>query len=307
MIPVQAKVTDPSKIIVQKIFIANKMAPLAIQRDEQNQSEYKVLFKLDENITGNFIYLEIRLKAEDNFDKSYIESKSIYLDNIKKDDKKYEAFKTIMKDFNPDIFFIGDFNIIRNDSEMNYSINAIRSLTPDGQNFFFELNKIYIPRYMYIILTLYLQELLDPYSDNENELLFVANDVMNMRFEKAENMKLIASTKKEIDNAFSYSTMYEMNCGPTSWKFIYEIITTEDLKLKEPLFSSIFNAEYSQYYNNFIGSVPDRGFVYIIVRNDQNKVVAVKVSNDLISKTNIIDPYTIFIEEDVSKKEEENA
>ena len=296
MLPVQIQINDQSKIISQKIFIANKIAPLAIQKDKINQNRYKLLFKMEENINEKVIYLEVTLEAEDSLDKSYIESKSIYIDNIMKNENKYKAFKELMRDYNENLFYFGDLNIIR--KEMNYTIDSFKTIS-NGKDIFYESNKIYIPRYMYIILSLYKQELLDPYNDMEKEFLFVTNDLINIKFEKAESVKLVASTKKQLDNGdFLYSTMYDLICGPSSWKFTYEVITADDYELKEPLFSYIYNAEYSQYNNRYIGTVSDRGFVYVIVKNDQDKIVAINVSNELIEKTNLIDPYFIFIEEE---------
>jgi hypothetical protein len=273
------------------------MIPLAIQRDTVlNENTYKILFKIDENITGNYIFFEAKIRAEEKIDIKYIESKSIYIENIKKNETKYNAFKEIMKDFNPNIFYSGNFVINRGNN--NYTLSGIKSLS-SGNDVYFEIMNIYIPRYIYIILGLYVQELLDPYCDSEKELLFVSNDMLNLRFEKVDNVRLAASAKTQReDNLFSYSTMYEFNCGPTFWKFVYVIITPEDLTLKEPLFYDTFKAEYSQYNDRYIGYVSDLGYVYVIIRNDNNKIVALKVPNKFIQKTNIVDPYYIFIEED---------
>ena len=303
MIPIKTQVNEANRIAVQKIFLANRIAPLAIHRDENEKDCYKVLFKLDENVTGKFIFFEVKFRAEDQLDKSYIESKSIYIDNIKKDENKFKAFKEIMKDFTVELFYVGDFDMIRNN--MNYTVNGFKTISPDQKNIYFELMKIYIPRYMYIIVSLYLQELLDPYTDMEKEFLFVSNDVINLKFDRVENVKLVASTKKQLENGtYLYSTMYNFYSGPSSWKFTYEIITPEDLELKEPLFTSTYEAEYSKYNDRFIGNVADRGFVYIILKDDNNKVIALSVSNELISKTNIVDPYYIFTDENNSKAQE---
>lgn len=168
-----------------------------------------------------------------------------------------------------------------------------------GGKVFFEKIKIFVPRQMFIVLSLYLEDLIDPYNNQEKEFLFLSQEINTARFQKVENVKLIASTKKQIDEEnFSYNTMYEMNCGPSIWKFTYEIITPEDLELKEPLGDSIFEAEYSQYNERFIGCVPDgKGSNYIITTNENGKVEILVVSNELINKTNLIDPYNIFINE----------
>lgn len=300
MVTVKTTINDNNKVIGQKIFLANKIIPLAIQRDDTlGVGTYKVLFKIDENITGKFIFFEARIRAEEEIDIKYIESKSIYIENIKKNEIKYNAFKEIMKEFNANIFYVGDFTVNR--ANQNYTITAIKSIIANDNTFYYELMNIYIPRYMYIVLALYVEELLDPYSDMERDFLFVSPDILSLRFEKVEQAKLAASTKRQReDGLFLYSTMYEFNCGPTFWKFVYEVVTCEDLKLKEPLFTETFDIEYTQYKDRYIGYVSDVGYVYVIVKNDAGKIVALKVPNELIQKTNIVDPYYIFDEEDIA-------
>lgn len=297
MIPVSMKISDPQLIISRKVFMGTKIVPLAIQKDENNNKIYKILFKFTETVSNDDIFFEARISIEDSLDKNYIESRSLYIDNIKKNENKFKAFKEVMSEFNSEKFYIGDFRFDMEES--NQYIDAYKQVKTKDGKVYYEAIKIYISRIMFIILSLYTEDLLDPYSEQEKEFLFISGEMNNLRFEKAEDIKLIATSKRQLeDNNFSYNTMYEMNCGPTCWKFVYEIITPEDLELKEPLDYSIFDPEYSQYYNNFIGSVTYKNeFVYIITRDKNNKVVAVKVSNELINKTNIINPYNIFVEE----------
>ena len=306
MIPVNMNITNNSLIVIEKIFLANKIVPIAIQRDENQSKSFKVLFQLTENISNSDIFFEFRLEAEDSVDKEYMENRSLFIDQMKKDENKFKAFKEIMKNFNPDKFYIGGLKF--NKGERNYYIEGYKQLMGGGK-VFFEKIKIFVPRQMFIVLSLYLEDLIDPYNNQEKEFLFLSQEINTARFQKVENVKLIASAKKQIDEEnFSYNTMYEMNCGPSIWKFTYEIITPEDLELKEPLGDSIFEAEYSQYNERFIGCVPDgKGSNYIITTNENGKVEILVVSNELINKTNLIDPYNIFIneiDEPESKKQE---
>lgn len=296
MIPVNMNITNNGLIVIEKIFLANKIVPIAIQRDENISKSFKVLFQLTENISNSDIFFEFRLEAEDSVDKEYMENRSLFIDQMKKDENKFKAFKEIMKNFNPDKFYVGGLKF--NKGERNYYIEGYKQLMGGGK-VFFEKIKIFVPRQMFIVLSLYLEDLIDPYNNQEKEFLFLSQEINTARFQKVENVKLIASTKKQIDEEnFSYNTMYEMNCGPSIWKFTYEIITPEDLELKEPLGDSIFEAEYSQYNERFIGCVPDgKGSNYIITTNENGKVEILVVSNELINKTNLIDPYNIFINE----------
>lgn len=296
MIPVNMNITNNDLIVIEKIFLANKIVPIAIQRDENISKSFKVLFQLTENISNSDIFFEFRLEAEDSVDKEYMENRSLFIDQMKKDENKFKAFKEIMKNFNPDKFYVGGLKF--NKGERNYYIEGYKQLMGGGK-VFFEKIKIFVPRQMFIVLSLYLEDLIDPYNNQEKEFLFLSQEINTARFQKVENVKLIASTKKQIDEEnFSYNTMYEMNCGPSIWKFTYEIITPEDLELKEPLGDSIFEAEYSQYNERFIGCVPDgKGSNYIITTNENGKVEILVVSNELINKTNLIDPYNIFINE----------
>jgi hypothetical protein len=306
MIPVYFNNTNASSIIIEKIFLANSVVPLAIQKDENDDKIYKILTKMTENISNTDIHFEFRIKIQNAVDKSYIESRSLYIDQLKKDEKKFKAFKEIMKDFDPAKFYIGDLRF--NTANRNYYIESFRQLIGANNKIYYEKNKIYIPRSMFIALSLYLESLLDPYNEQEKEFLFISQEINNMRFEKVEGVKLIASTKKELENGdFSYNTHYEMNCGPSMWKFNYEVITPEDLELIEPLAGSIFDAEYSQYNEKFIGVVPNgKGSVYVLTTNDQDRIVALVVNDNLIkNKTNLIDPYKIF-KTDLDELEEEN-
>jgi len=297
MIPVNMNVTNSELIAIEKIFLASKMVPIAIQKDENNLKSYKVLFHLTENISNSDIFFEFRLEAEDIIDKEYLENKSLYIENMKKDDKKFTAFKEIMKNFNPDNFYVGGLKFKR--GERNYYLEGFKQLIGTNDRIFFEKMKIFVSRQLFIILSLYLEDLIDPFNKQEKEFLFLSHEFNTARFQKVEEVKLVASTKKEIeDNNYSYNTMYEMNCGPTFWKFTYEIITPEDLELKEPLGVSIFDAEYSQYNERFIGCVPDgKGGNYVITTNDNGKIEILVVPDILIGKTNLIDPYNIFINE----------
>jgi hypothetical protein len=160
---------------------------------------------------------------------------------------------------------------------------------------------------MFIILSLYTDDFLNPYNTVEKEFLFVSDNMLTMRFEKAEQVKLVNSSKCKKDNYFSYSTMYKMNCGPKFWNFIYDIITEDDIDLKKSIPYEDFKNKYSEYEGKLIGIVEDREDVYVVVMNDNDRVVAVKVNSNLIEKTNLKDPYFIFdIPEDIDIDEEEN-
>lgn len=297
-------------IIIEKIFLANRIVPLAIQKDDKNDRSYKILFKLNETISDNSIYFETRLLCEDDLDISYIESRSIFIDNLKKDENKFKAFKEMMKEFDSNKFYAGDFKFTF--ENMNYKFIGYKEMTDKSGKPVYESMKIYIPRYMFIIISLYMEDFMNPYNVIEKEFLFVSNDMLSMRFEKVENVKLVASSKYKENNVFHYTTMYELNCGPTFWKFNYDIITEEDLELKEPLDYSIFEPEYSQYNEKLIGIVEDKEFIYVITTNSNNKVVALKLTPELIDKTNFKDPYFIFnytedeeIEEESSEEDKE--
>jgi hypothetical protein len=296
MVAINMELKPNSNIIIEKIFLANRVLPLAIQRDEQDKTVYKILFKINETISDNFIFFEIRLKAEDDLDRSYIESKSIFIDNLMKDKDKYSAFKTIMKEYDQNKFYVGSFKFITTPTGINYIVKGFKEIKLAAvASTAYETMNVYIPRYMYIILSLYLEDFTNPYSTVEKEFLFLSDEMLSLRFEKVENVKLVASTKVKMDNGlYQYITHYEMNCGPTFWRFNYDIITEEDLELKEPLAYDTFKSEYSQYDSNLIGTVGDNGLMYIVTRNDKDKIVALKVSSALANKTNLINPYFIF-------------
>ena len=283
---------DTRNVIIEKVFLANRIAPLAIQKDENNPNCYKVLFKFEESISDNFIFFETRLLTENSLDVSYIESRSIYIDNLKKNEEGMKAFKAIMKDFSENKFYMGDFNFQA--ENINYKINGFKQMFGQNNAVVYEHVEIFIPRYMFIIISLYMEDFLNPFNDIEKEFLFISNDMINMRFEKVENVKLVASSKYEEGDVFHYPTMYEMNCGPTCWKFTHDIITEDDLELKELLAYEIFEPEYSQYNEKLIGVVQDRDFAYIILNNDQGRIITLKATEDLINKTNLLDPYFIF-------------
>lgn len=308
MIPMRIKVPNEQSVIIKKIFQASEIAPLAIQMDEndENKRTFKVLFKLNEHITNTDIFFEIRLLCDDDLDVSYIKSRSLYIKNIEKDENKYKAFKNIMKDFSIESFYVGDFNYELENG--NYYIDGLKQLLdPVSQNIFFETIRIYIPRYMLIAISLYIEDLLDPYNKTEKEYLFASNDIANMRFDKAENLKILGTCKTKNGEYFSYNTMYELSTGPTSWKFTYEIITIEDLQPKEIVEENNFKTWYSQYAGNYIGLVrePNNLYCFVVVKNDKGKVVSLVTHGDLINKTNLIDPYKIFIEEETDESEED--
>ena len=292
------KINNPAEnlIIINKVFQASEIVPLAIQLNDNNNNTFKVLFKLNEHITNTDIFFEINLFAENDLDASYIKSKSIYIDNLTRDENKYNAFKNIMKDFSEDKFYVGDFSYNLNDG--NYYITGFKQLVGDDNRLFFEKMKIYIPRYMIISTSMYLQSLLDPYNNIEKEYLLISNEIATMKFEKAQNLKLIGTCKTKKDNYFSYNTMYQVSNGPTKWNFTYDVYTEEDLELKEPIEQDSFNTWFSQYNSNFIGVVldPNKSFYYIITKNDQEKVVAITVSKELMDKSNLLNPYNIFVE-----------
>lgn len=315
MIQLPIQVNNLQNIISQKIFMASEIIPLAIQKDpaDTNKKQYKVLFKLTENITQTSIFFEIRVLAEDDIDRSYIQSKAIYIDNLRKNPDKFNAFKEVMKDFSDDKFYLGDLNFRYSPNDANYHIDGIKGLLePNTNTLYYESMRIFINRQMFIILSLYVQDLIDPYNGSDKEYLFASKAMSNMRFEKGEKLKLIATCKGARGSGeqvfWSYNTMYEINCGPTFWKFTYEIITEEDLEPKEPLGASIFNPEYSQYNDRYIGTVVDgRDLAYIILKTDNDKVVAIVSSASFIQeKTNLIDPYTIFIDKFEDDDKEDN-
>lgn len=285
---------DTRNVIIEKIFLATDIAPLGIQKDENNPDSYKVLYKFTESVTGNSIFFETRLRCEDELDVSYIESRSIFMDNMKKDEEKMKAFKEMMKDWSNDKFYMGDFNY--ETENMDYKINGFKQMYTKNNAVVYEHVSIYIPRYMFIILSLYTEDFLNPFNDVEKEFLFIASNMRTMRFEKVEQVKLITSSKFKDENndCFHYPTMYKMNCGPTFWKFTYDIISQDDFELKMFIPYPEFKEKYSKYDNKLIGVVEDREDVYAVVFNENDKVVALRINNSLIEKTNLKDPYFIF-------------
>lgn len=314
MIPIPVKLENLNNIIAQKMFMANEIVPLAIQKDpfDETKRQYKILFKLTESITQSNVFFECRVIVEDDIDKSYLQSKSIYIENIKKDENKFSAFKEIMKDFSNDVFYLGDLMFNFSVADGNYYVDGIKALLDQEHNLlYYEAMRIFINKQTFITLSLYIQDILDPYNGSDKEYLFLSKNMSNMRFEKGEEIKLIATCKKDgaTNSLYSYNTMYEINCGPTSWKFTYEIITEEDLEPKEPLGASVFDPEYSQYNDRFIGVVVDcRGVTFVVLKNDKDRVVAIVLPTQLVNKTNLLDPYNIFVnkmDEEESEQEDE--
>ena len=307
MIPMRMKINNNQDIIINKMFQASEIAPLAIQPDENdpNKKAFKILFKLNEHITDTDIFFEIRLLTEDDLDRAYIKSRSIYIDNLEKDEKKYEAFKNMMKGFNVDIFYVGDFYYEFDNG--NYYIDGFKQLIEQKSgSVFFERIRVYIPRWMMLGLSLYMQDITDPYNRVEKEYLFASNKFSNMRFEKVENLKVLGTCKTRKEEFISYNTMYELNTGPTFWRFTYEILTEEDLEVKEPIGEQEFEAWYSKYEGNYIGTVkePNNLYCFIITKNDKGNVVSLMTKDMFINKTNLLDPYKIFVE-DVEEPDEE--
>ena len=289
-----------NKIVVNKIFIADKVVPIAIQEDPDNKGIFKILFAISQGIDGKTIFIETRLQAEDSLDTSYITNKAIYLPNIIADPNKKAAYQAAMEHFNVDCFYFGDF-AFHKESNTNHTIKAYREIvTTDGKKFF-ERATIHVPRYMYVILNLYLDNLMEPFSEVENiESFFVNKDLRDIRFEKIEQVKLVATCKTSKGTTddgiplYSYNTHYEMNCGPKLFRFNYEIITEEDRDIKVPLDASIFMPEYSNLDNRYIGLVQDQDCHYVVIYDDDSKIKALKIPMDLMRKTNIVNPYFIF-------------
>ena len=307
MVQISAPQIDKNKFIAVKMFIANKIVPIAIQRDKENNTIYKILFGMIQDMDENMIYFETRIKAEDSVDIEYIENRPIYIDEISKSKEKKEAYNSLMKEFNPDKFYIGDLLFKKNDTG-NHIINAFKKLINKNGNDFYELTTIHIPRYMYIILSLFIENIMEPYSDIENiESLFINPDMKSIRFEKVEGVKLIATCKSNRDDLISYNSHYEMNCGPKTWKFNYEILMVEDNELKIPLDKSIFDPEYSLYNDKFIGLVKDSDCCYIIIYDDNHKIKGLRISRELLKLTNIDNPYFIFKDIKTSNKDTEES
>ena len=309
MIPMKMKIGNNQGVVINKMFQASEIAPLAIQPDENdpNKKIYKLLFKLNEHITESDVFFEIRLSAGDDLDKSYIKARSLYIDNLKKDSNRYNAFKTIMKGFNPNIFYIGDFYFEFNNG--NYFVDGFKQLVDmNSGRTYYEMIRIYIPRWMLIAIVLYMQDLTDPYNRVEKEYLFASNEISNMKFEKVENLEILGTCKTKKDQYFSYNTMYELSTGPSTWRFTYEILTEEDLEVKKPLDEELFEAWYSKYNGNFIGSLkePNNMYNFVIIKDEYKKVTALIVKDEFINKTNLLDPYKIFVSEEDDKLEEED-
>lgn len=311
MIPMKMKLNGSQSqlVIIKKVFQASEIAPIAIQPDENDPNEkiFKILFRLNEHISGTTIFFESRLCCEDDLDRSYIKSRSIYIENLKKDENRFKSFKNIMKEFNLNVFYVGDFDYELDNG--NYYTDGYKQIVEKSTgNLYYESIRIYIPRFMLISLSLYYQDLTDPYNVTEREYLFASTDIQNMRFDKVENVKLLGTYKSKKDQYyFSYNTAYEFNNGPTSWKFTYEILTEEDLKVKEPINEEEFNSWYSKYEGNFIGTAnePNGLYVFTVVKNDDGKVMALMTRGDLINNTNLLDPYKIFIEDNIDEEDEE--
>lgn len=308
MIPLNFQITPNMNVIVPKIFIANKILPLAIQIDETDTSGriYKLLFRVIQDIDESDIFFEVRYKCEDELDRKHIIDRSIYIENIKKDKEKFAAFKEIMKEFDKNKFYVGSFNFFFENG--NYYIDGVKQLFDRKTGaIFYETIRIYIPRYMHIMLSIYNENLLDAYAEDEKEIIFASNDMRSMRFEKVEEVELVGTEKKLLDDgSWLYSTMYDMSSGPTHWKFTYDVITPEDLNVKEPMQEEIFEARFSVFNNRYIATVRNNNLSYYILLNIDGEYKALVVNNLLINKTNLVDPYYIFVDTLTPQEEKED-
>ena len=306
MVQINMPIIDEKSIISNKIYMADKVSPVAIQQNSQNKEIYDILFIISQDIDESMIYFQVSVKIEDNLDKNHILKRPIYINNILQDKVKNKAFREMIENLDADKFYIGDFNFI-NDNTANHIIRGYKELTTKDNKKYFEQINIHIPRYMYIILNIYLDNIMEPFSDIENpESLFLNSDMRRIRFEKIEDVKLVATCKYKRKNrgqVITYNTHYEMNCGPKTFKFNYEVVTKENHEVITPLAESIFVPEYSQYDDKFIGLVKDKECYYIIIYDKDNNIKGLKITDELLEKTNILDPRYIFVDKNIEDEE----
>lgn len=301
----------PEEVIKKrKIFFANNIMPLAI-KPSNIKNTFLLLFMLYQNVDESTIFFQSLIKVTDQLEDMFIDSYPLNIKNIEKGSDQEKAYISMIEQLKENTLY-GSSMITTVDKNYPkyYKLTGVRQNVDKSAT----VMDAYIDRDNYIKLKLYLEKLTNcttSLGENFFESIFVDPKYRNIEFVNIEKVKHDA-TSKNMTKLINFNiNHYTMNCGPSEYKFNY--ITPID---KDHLMVPLSNPLHSDLYDTFYSNDPTITDVIIdkdceqvlllyeeksIIDNKVKSVKALKLTYDLVNKTNIVDCNNIIYKKGVEE------
>lgn len=289
----QYKVTKPDDNIVvsKKMFIVNKIVPLAIRIIDDHR--FVILFLAGQDNDDSVILLQTMFTMNDR-DENFIKANPLYLENLKHNPDKLKFYVDATKDATTSSLYVTDFSMHRIEKSF-YFLSDASQMVKDVAN----VLDLVITKDNFIRLNLFFRRL--SIYDFSAESVFVDKKLNNVIFSTLEDIHLDASTTDFISRIIC--NHYTGENGKETYRFNFISPKISDRKLKKLIAVDNYN---NLYLNDF--TIADMIFndekLYIIyeersyLTNTYKKTLALILSKDLYDKTNLIDFSKIYEEKE---------
>lgn len=310
----------PSRDIIksEKKYIISNLIPVSIQRVEQNI--YSQLFLVYQSSTESYYFVQILCNASDEISRQFIEHHPLYIENMKKNPKAIETYNLMISRMSYHNTFNGSFDFSFDDESGYYTFIGVRAIT----NKTAEIAEFYLNIANYIRLKVFMKNFLlcidseyifadSKYSDFEIIPINGIKHDASSRLLKSNLMNPVLSTTTSESFIFDHYTMrsdrkrYFMNFVHMEDEDKRKYSLTDELDYD--MFKLIYEKDIiiEDYFVE--DEKQDLLILYPMmssITNTFKKMLVLRVSDALISHTNILDPERNLYNIPINEKENKN-
>ena len=294
------KVETPNEIniVTRNNFIVNRILPVSIKKCNA-ENFYMFLFSAKQDYDDGYIYLQLCIGMENGFETDYISNHPLNIERNKDNPEKMEAYKNIISNLNDHNLYSCSLDMRLDSSHpMYYHSIAVRTIDKNHSS----VLDLYIPRDNFVILSLYLNSLINCIKNKED--LFTSSLFRDIEYVNIETIKYDCTAhdwdadkivmEKDPKRGYCYQSHYTMNCGPSEYRVNYcSRSKTSPRGLKNPLDQSLYKAFYNTDCRvSFMFF--DENILCILYFVGGKKTKLLRLTKELYDKTNFVDQENIF-------------
>lgn len=249
-------------ILEERDFIVDKLEPILISPCIDNY--YNILFFTYQNSTEETMYLNIYIKAKDEFEGNYFKSDPMFINNMMKNTEDNDMLKRYIeftKDADHSTKIYNCDMIMTEESNKPYFLGYCYDVIENTDKKSLLRINLHFNRDIFIKTSLYLKSII--YKEENAINVFFNPKLNNLKFSTVNHIKLDDSTLDHFQNIVL--SHYTCGNGPEIYKFIALSKRIIDRKLRKPTNISVFNNSYS---NSFVATEfiyePNNDCLYLI-------------------------------------------
>jgi hypothetical protein len=290
-------IPDENLILCRQKYFVNNIIPLAIRI--LDSEKFLVLFLAGQDNDESNILLQV-LFSMNSKDEEFIKSLPLFIDNLVRPEfkQKFDLYVAATKEATTKSLYMTDFEMKRDPSSLYFLATAVQNYRGCAN-----VLDLHIPIDNFVIVNLFLNRL--SIYDRCAEYAFGDKKLKNVELSTAEDIKLDGSSTDFISRFIC--NHYTCRNGKQFYKFNFVSAKDPKRKLKKPIHAEKYD---KLFINDF--TINDMIFceekLYLIyeqrsdITEQFKKTILIVLDKELYDKTNLIDFYNIYEEENNSNE-----